>query len=113
MHNYNFEHRDPSVGVNYYRLKQVDFNGKSTESPIRSLIFGKTGLVIKTTLVTDIVEVVVSDEKIGPLSIISISGQVVAQFNVQGAQRLTVSNLPAGQYLIRTATGDVGRFVKQ
>jgi hypothetical protein len=113
VHDYSFEHRDPSVGVNYYRLKQVDFNGKSTESPIRSLIFGKTGLVVKTTLVTDILDIVVSDEKIGPLSIINISGQVVAQFNVQGAQRLTVSNLPAGQYLIRTATGDVGRFVKQ
>jgi hypothetical protein len=113
VHNYSFEHRDPSTGIHYYRLKQVDFNVKSTESPIRSLIFGKTGLVVKTTLVTDILDIVVSDEKIGPLSIISISGQVVLNFNAQGTKQLSVSNLPAGLYFIRTATGDVGRFVKQ
>jgi trimeric autotransporter adhesin len=113
VHTYSFEHKDPSVSINYYRLKQVDVNGTATYSAVRSLIIGKTGLVVKTTLVTDMLEIVVSDEKIGPLSIFNISGQIVLNFNAQGTKQLSVSNLPAGLYFIRTATGDVGRFVKQ
>jgi hypothetical protein len=110
---YSFDHKDPSVGVNYYRLNQVDANGKATLSAVRSVVMGKTGLVVKTTLVTDVLEIVVSDEKIGPLSIFNISGQNVLNFNAQGTKQLSVSNLPAGLYFIRTATGDIGRFVKQ
>ena len=30
---YNFEHQTPSVFINYYRLKQVDTDGKTTLSP--------------------------------------------------------------------------------
>ena len=113
VHSYNFEHTTPSVGINYYRLKQIDFNGKSENSPIRSVLFGKTGLVIKTTLVHDALDIVTSDETITPLSIFNTAGQEVFTAKVQGAQRLTISTLPAGTYIVRTATGDVGRFIKQ
>lgn len=112
-HTYTFEHNDPSVNINYYRLKQVDFNGKSEYSPIRSVVFGKSGLVIKTTLVSDALDIVVSDETTTPLSIFNTAGQEVFTAKVQGAQRLSVSSLPAGTYIVRTAAGDVGRFVKQ
>jgi hypothetical protein len=110
---YSFEHKDPSVGVNYYRLKQVDANGTATLSAVRSILMGKTGLVVKTTLVTGVLDIIVSDEKMGPLSIFNISGQNILNVNAQGTQSINVSNLPAGLYIIRTATGDVGRFVKQ
>jgi hypothetical protein len=111
--NYNFEHSTPSVGINYYRLKQVDIDGKATFSAVKSLVFGKNGLVVKTTLVKDALVVVVSDEVVTPLSIFNISGQQVLNIKVQGEQRIDVSALPIGLYLIRTATGDVSRFVKQ
>jgi hypothetical protein len=35
--NYNYTHRFPSSGLNYYRLKQVDLDGKSTYSKIVSV----------------------------------------------------------------------------
>ena len=28
---YTFEHNTPSVGINYYRLKQMDFNGSGQQ----------------------------------------------------------------------------------
>ena len=111
--NYNFEHKDPSVGVNYYRLKQVDFNGTATYSAVQSVVFGKGGLAIKTTLVHDALDIVVSDDATTPLSIFNISGQQVWIGKAQGTQRLDVGSLPNGLYIVRTATGDVGRFVKQ
>ncbi len=110
---YNFEHMTPSVGINYYRLQQVDFNGTTSYSAVRSVLFGKTGLVIKSTLVQDALDIVTNDDTAPPLSIFNLSGQAVFTGKVQGAQRLNVSTLPAGLYIVRTATGDVARFVKQ
>ncbi len=111
--NYNFEHTTPSVGINYYRLKQVDNDGASTYSAVRSVLFGKTGLVVKPTLVRDALNVVVSDDAATTVSIFNISGQQMMSAKVQGEQSLDVSALPTGLYMIRTGTGDVGRFVKQ
>jgi Secretion system C-terminal sorting domain len=117
---YKFEHLNPLVGVNYYRLKQVDYDGTSNYSPIQSVTMGKTGFIVKTTLVQDALDVVVSDETSTPLpsgsgstiSIFNMSGQQVFTAKVQGAQQLNISNLPAGLYVIRSGTGDVARFVK-
>ena len=38
---YTFIHENASSGINYYRLKQVDFDGKFTFSPIISINFNK------------------------------------------------------------------------
>jgi Secretion system C-terminal sorting domain len=114
--NYNFEHATPSVGVNYYRLKQVDFDGTATLSPVKSVVFGKNGSVVKTTLVQDRLDVFVGNEVSTPLSIFNIAGQQVLSAKVQGQQSLDVSSLPAGLYFlnidaagVRTST----KFVKQ
>lgn len=42
--NYSFNHERPTVGVNYYRLKQIDFDGQFEYSKVISLNFkGKNG----------------------------------------------------------------------
>jgi hypothetical protein len=110
---YSFEHATPSVGVNYYRLKQVDINGEATYSAVRTVVFGKTGLIVKPTLVQEAVNVVVSDDVATTISIFNMSGQQVLTAKAQGEQRIDVSTLPIGLYMIRTATGDVARFMKQ
>jgi hypothetical protein len=35
--NYIFEDENPTLGINYYRLKQVDFDGKTAKSPVVSI----------------------------------------------------------------------------
>jgi hypothetical protein len=109
---YAFTDATPSVGINYYRLKQVDLNGKATYSAVQTVLMGKTGLVVKTTLVRDALDIVTTDESSTPLSIFSMTGQEVLNIKVQGSQRLNISTLPAGLYIIQTGTGDVARFVK-
>ncbi|MCB0738779.1 MAG: T9SS type A sorting domain-containing protein [Bacteroidetes bacterium] len=50
-HTYNWLHENPMVGLNYYRLKQVDFNGEFEYSPVVSAKISD-GLVNKATLVS-------------------------------------------------------------
>ena len=59
--NYNFEHTAPIAGINYYRLKQVDFDGAFTYSPVQSIEFGKSDFVIKSNLVKEGLDIIVNN----------------------------------------------------
>jgi hypothetical protein len=113
VRNYAFTDATPTNGVNYYRLRQADFNGKETLSKVVSVISGKNFLVLKNTLVQNLLDVTVGEETKGPLSIFNVSGQLVYSAKVQGNQLLDVSALTSGLYIVRTEAGDVSRFVKQ
>lgn len=110
---YVFEDKTPAQGVNYYRLQQVDFNGKSSRSMVKSVVFGNTELVVQPTLVQDELRIIVGDESPTTLQIFNIAGQRVLTAQAQGEQRINISSLPAGAYFIQTATGTTRRFVKQ
>lgn len=113
VRNYAFTDATPTTGVNYYRLRQADFNGKESLSKVVSVISGKNFLVLKNTLVQNLLDVTVGEETKGPLSIFNVSGQLVYSAKVQGNQLLDVSALTSGLYIVRTEAGDVSRFVKQ
>jgi parallel beta-helix repeat protein len=70
-------------------------------------------LTIQPTVANDAITVVLSDNKMTPLSIFSITGQQVLSTKIQGEQRVDVSTLLSGLYIVKAATGEVGRFVKQ
>ena len=112
-HDYTFTDNTPSVNTNYYRLRQTDFNGKETLSPVVSVIFGKNGLVVKSNLVHNTLDVTVGEESPSAIGIYNLSGQQVYTGKVQGTQRIDVSGLAAGLYIIRTQAGEVSRFVKE
>ncbi len=112
-HNYTFTDNAPATGSNYYRLRQTDFNGKETMSSVVSVLFGKGGLIVRNTLAHNSLDVTASDVTPTPLSIFNLSGQQVYVGKVQGSQSIDVSALSAGLYIVRTAAGEVGRFVKQ
>lgn len=113
VQNYTFTDATPSNGVNYYRLRQADFNGKESLSKSVSVVFGKNTLAVRSTLVHNTLDVTANDATQTPLSIFNLSGQQVYTGKVQGSQSIDVSALSAGMYIVRTAAGEVGRFVKQ
>jgi hypothetical protein len=113
VRNYAFTDATPTTGVNYYRLRQADFNGKESLSKVVSVISGKNFLVLKNTLVQNLLDVTVGEDQKGPLSIFNVSGQLVYSAKVQGNQLLDVSALTSGLYIVRTEAGDVSRFVKE
>jgi hypothetical protein len=111
---YTFTDNAPASGSNYYRLRQSDTNGKETFSAVVSVLFGKAGgLIIKSNLVRESLDITVGDAETGPLSIFNLSGQLMYSNKLQGTQRIDVSAFAAGMYIVRTASGAASRFVKQ
>lgn len=110
---YNFEHKTPSVGINYYRLKQVDVDGKYEYSPIRSVLFGKNKISVSPTFAKENVTIYVSDDQSTNFGIYNLAGQQVLSGKAIGQQRIDVGFLQTGMYFIRTEFGDVIRFIKE
>jgi|GEM_PF-1742940 len=45
LRHYAFRHEQPAIGDNYYRLRQVDIDGKSEYSPIRKISLSGRGVI--------------------------------------------------------------------
>ena len=110
---YNFEDKNPSVGIAYYRLKQVDSDGKYEFSSVRSIMFGKSKIAVFSTIAKDRISLTVSDDQIVPFDIINLNGQKVLAGKAIGQYTIDVSSLHSGMYFIRTEGGEVTRFVKE
>lgn len=102
--NYHFIDNSPLSGNNYYRLKQVDVDGKYVYSATR-LVSNNTSdkaLIIYPNPAKDFV-VIKANEALESLEIIDASGKVqVSRINVLENQiRIDISKLAAGTYLVK------------
>jgi hypothetical protein len=118
--NYSFNDLLPSE-FNYYRLKQVDINGKAIYSKVLLVkINGQNPLTIYPTIVHDQLHVNINlnQREISSVRVFDLAGRPVLQFNGNsGSKQVDVSILGAGNYFIRlqTKSGEYynQRFIKQ
>jgi hypothetical protein len=121
VRDYTFTDVAPLSGVNYYRLKAVDYNGSATLSKVVSVNFtGKGGdkTAVYPNPVSDVLRVdfTAADASTTTMQVTDLLGRVLLSQNVsvvKGANLLpfNVSSLPSGAYLVKV-NGDVTRFVK-
>ncbi len=109
---YSFEDLNPALGLNYYRLKQMDVDGRSTSSAVQLVRFSKATLALKATVVNTTLDVTVED-KTTTVSVYSMAGQKLLSASVKGTQQINVSHLQAGRYVLQTAEGESVNFIKQ
>jgi Secretion system C-terminal sorting domain len=116
LQNYQFSDETPWAGLNYYRLQQVDIDGKTMNSAVKSVAFGRQNG--KWTLVNSLVkdEVLLSNAQYteGSLevAIFDMTGRQVQQSRQSGTQiKLNVAHLTSGLYFIRMGSETV-RFFK-
>lgn len=112
--NYAFTHTSPAKGINYYRIKQVDLDGRYQYSLVKRIVFGKTGsLLVYPNPTRDKVSV----QTTGVLKAVTVyntAGQLMLQqtFSNSTAGRVHdvfVNQLQKGIYILQitTAAGDV------
>ncbi len=118
---YSYIHTSPVIGLNYYRLKQVDFDGAFQYSELRAVRLERTGKIVINPSAA-IAEITVElAEVTGDNSLIEIYdmvGRSVLVSNFDGAlntKTLDISNLQKGYYVVRVQAGSeifTERFMK-
>ncbi|MGB0862506.1 MAG: T9SS type A sorting domain-containing protein [Saprospiraceae bacterium] len=103
---YDFLHTSPALGFNYYRLKQVDFDGKYEYSDILNIEFQTRNIEYRifpnpaSSFIT--IENVEAGEVI---QIFSVNGQFVKTLHCNVSTAIIdISNLPKGTYFIKIGT---------
>lgn len=117
---YSYVHTTPAEGVNYYRIRQVDYSGASSYSPIRSVTFNRedrsSGFsFFPNPAQTSVQLKFMGSTSVKELSIYTLAGKVV-QRTMLGVSNQTVNisvaDLPKGIYLVR-AGNETKRLIKQ
>ncbi|MEO1518573.1 MAG: T9SS type A sorting domain-containing protein [Bacteroidota bacterium] len=121
VQNYSYLHETPSNGSNYYRLRQVDFDGTASYSAVEiaNLKEGKE-FRIYPTLTKEFLQLEMPglDRQEVRIDIFHLSGQLVRSYQLDGGiqnERLDVHSLEAGHYILRLQQGNTienARFVK-
>lgn len=120
--NYDYTHKSPAPSMNYYRLKQVDYDGAFEYSSIVSVDISKGELMnIFPNPVTDNMSINFKGMQIKntPVSVYTISGKLVHQTlwnDNTSTMELDVHTLETGMYFIQINTKEeqyTQRFIKR
>ncbi len=93
---------DPAMGINYYRLKQLDFDLKFAYSPIRTVVFSpEFALNMYPNPTTDFVTIT-TDLVDQSFDIFDVLGQVVIRGKLNpNKTQIDLGQLAAGSYIIK------------
>ncbi|MEZ4960182.1 MAG: T9SS type A sorting domain-containing protein [Saprospiraceae bacterium] len=100
---YGLLHETPSIGNNYYRLKQVDFDGKYEHSRIVNIRYQPTdiGYSIYPNPSADFVVIENAGEE-GLVEIFDVHGRFIESFQLQSnSSKHSLAGLPKGTYFLK------------
>ncbi len=93
---YEYIHTSPSIGINYYRIKQVDYDGKYSFSDIASVRYDGSG---ETSIYPNPVtsEVTITTTASTSLQIMDVYGRVLTKQDIsEGQNTINLAELPTG-----------------
>ncbi|MFM9907702.1 MAG: CARDB domain-containing protein [Chitinophagaceae bacterium] len=107
-HQYSFTHKSPVGSVVYYRLKQLDNDGKFTYSPIVKVSRkADRELVLYPNPSRQFIELKnIAPEQISDLSVLSSEGKLVLALKATNQQRYDISRLKNGVYFLQVIRKD-------
>ncbi len=116
MKSYTFIHPNPFMGVNYYRLKQVDFDRKYEYSKTISINIESDEISIFPNPTTGIIEVQGKNSDEGIVRLTDNVGRLIKTQKLSDYKQIDIGNLPNGMYFIYILTesrSTVKRVIKQ
>lgn len=105
-HTYTYRHEQPGPGVNYYRLGQIDYDGQTTYSAIRTVTLPDEVVVVYPNPVAEKVYLTLPQSGQYPyqISLFNSLGKTVmtmAKQNYSSGVELNVQNLTEGEYILQ------------
>ncbi|MDF1695591.1 MAG: T9SS type A sorting domain-containing protein, partial [Saprospiraceae bacterium] len=114
--NYSFIDENPTIGRNYYKLKQVDLDGSFEYSYIVQIENKAEKVAIYPTIATNHITVEIKDTESAKLSIVNNAGQTLKVVSLTSAlTTVDISELPVGVYYAKVQSNtqyQVERIVK-
>ncbi len=109
---YTFMDESPLKGINYYRLKQVDFDGQFSYTRIESVIKDGDGTIsLFPNPTANILKINFEDtEQIENTTIYNLMGRIVKTISGNKGQ-YEISDLPQGKYILQIGLSD-GRIIR-
>ncbi|MGF2413834.1 T9SS type A sorting domain-containing protein [Ferruginibacter sp.] len=111
LSNYYFITNNPANGVNFYRLKVVDDNGRKVNSDIRRVnIQNDAAVIIYPSPSRNVINVIANATLLNSkasISIVNMEGKTVLQKNIAtmaATEQIDVTNIGSGKYFLRIVT---------
>jgi|GEM_PF-4679958 len=110
--NYTYTHNSPLVGINYYRLKQVDHDGKFEYSDIVSVVFGiKEELSIHPNPATN--DITITSNHAESYRLYNSVGKIMTKGElIEGSTEINIEEYDNGVYILVSGSGEVVRILK-
>jgi hypothetical protein len=115
---YQFIDSHPLRGINYYRLKQVDLDGKTDYSPVRNLSFNSRnfGVTVTPNPADEFFYVEIQTEaEFSDITLMDVTGRIVLSKKTDKAEPsslLQVDKLSPGAYTLMVKSG-IDQHVQQ
>ncbi len=117
---YSFQHRKPAAGINYYRVKQIDADGRYSFSAVVKIKNENSSIVISPNPAQDHIQI--SLQQLPGKAVLSIynqQGQTVLQQALPAntlQSTINIAKLPSGMYTAQILSGagsNTFTFIKQ
>lgn len=114
---YSFIHPNPPTGVNYYRLKQVDFDGKYEYSKLISVDIEHDEISIFPNPTTGIIEIQGKNSDEGTIRLTDNLGRLlIIKQKLSDSEQIDISDMPNGMYfmeILTDARSIIRRIIKE
>lgn len=110
---YSFNDKRPVFGVNYYRLKQVDIDGKYDYSDVVLAEVKSDKIIISPSRTQDVFRVHLPNESAATIKVYNISGQLMlVRDNVSETQEIHIGNFVNGTYFVAITANNLTQVEK-
>ncbi|WP_256011443.1 T9SS type A sorting domain-containing protein [Desertivirga xinjiangensis] len=117
---YIFYDKKPLSGIAYYRLMQVDFDGRTTDLGLESIRYSlesKVELTVYPNPVTDKVSISLTNSplKLADIAMFDMNGSIAhkeVNVNIENGCQINVDHLRKGQYLIKISGAGYAKVAK-
>ena len=110
--NYNFRDFTPASGLNYYRLKQIDFNGAYAYSDIKFVNFDLNEITF-TVFPNPVADVVNFSETVTSIALYDLQGKLIISHNTPATSLKIPANLTKGIYVLKVKVANDSTVTKQ